>query len=285
MMTVATQCEVCVLPVRPRRLRDGTQLQACTGCGHVMRDLVTCPALHRSAAYGGDPGLDRVRLALTMRTLDRLAAPAPARVFEIGFGAGQILRRYLDRGAEVSGCDPDQLGTDVDPAVRERGELHHSALEDVATAAEADLVVGVHVIEHVVDVGRSLAAAHDMLRPGGRLALFTPAADSWSALAFSQSWWLLEDPTHVRFFTQRSMKRALSDAGFVDIHTRRLLADNLTMEGASLVRTLHPVARPAGVLSSATTRWISIALIPLAVLVRLVAPRWRPTLFVTASRP
>lgn len=283
-MNDATQCEVCSAPTSSRLLRDGTHLTACSECGHVMRGLESCPAHHRSAAYGGDPGLDRVRLGLTMRAIDRRADPSPKRVFEIGFGAGQILRRYLDRGAAVGGCDPDQLGSAVDPVVRARGDLHHGPIEDVMAPASADLVVGVHVIEHVSEVRKSLTAAHDVLASGGQLALFTPAADSWSLNVFSQSWWLLKDPTHVRFFTRRSMTRALQEAGFVDIRSRRLFADNLTMEGASLVRALRPADRPAGVLSAAGTRWFSLAVIPLAALIRVVVPRWRPTLLVTARR-
>ena len=283
-MADATRCEVCSAPALPRVLRDGTHLSACSVCRHVTRDLESCPAHHRSAAYGGDPGLDRVRLGLTMRALDRRTDPSPERVFEIGFGAGQILRRYLDRGTAVGGCDPDQLGSAVDPVVRARGDLHHGSIEDVMASASADLVVGVHVIEHVVDVRKSLAAANDVLTPGGRLALFTPVADSWSLRVFSQSWWLLEDPTHVRFFTRRSMILALQDAGFADIRTRRLFADNLTMEGASLVRVLRPADRPAGVLAAAGTRWFSLVVIPFAALIRAVVPRWRPTLLVTARR-
>lgn len=237
-------------------------------------------------AYGGDPGLDRIRLGLTLRVLRGVAGNDVGRVFELGFGAGQLLRAFLDDGAQVSGCDPDQLGSHVDPDVVARGDLRRSVVEDVPTdGVDADLVYGVHVIEHVQDPVRALRTCHDLLRPGGQLALMTPAADSWSLRFFSQSWWLLEDPTHVRFFTARSIRRALQDAGFEDITVTRLLLDNLTMEGASTVRAVRPRDRPQGVLSARSTRWVSTAVIPLAVIVRILMPRWRPTMLVTARRP
>ena len=77
-----------------------------------------------------------------------------------------------------------------------------------------DLVYGVHVIEHVDDVRRTLEVARSVLAPGGRLVLVTPAADSWGLRLFGESWWLLEDPTHVRFFTMRSLRLACEGAGF-----------------------------------------------------------------------
>jgi SAM-dependent methyltransferase len=280
-------CEVCAGSTAPWGLRDGSTLTRCRACGHVERDLVDCPADHRSAAYGGDPGLDRVRLTLTQRTLDAVApVSAGQRVFEIGFGAGALLRQFVDRGCAVAGCDPDQLGVAVDPVVRQAGDLHATGVEQLVGAIEpVDLVYGVHVIEHVADPAAALTASFDLLRPGGTIALLTPAADSDSLRVFSQAWWLLEDPTHVRFFSRPSAAAALGRAGFEEVAVTRLAMDNLTMEGASLARLLRPGSRERGVLDSRATRLLATALSPLALLVRLVRPRMRPTLLVTGRRP
>src|SRR4051794_9678700 len=115
---MTARCEVCQQPCSPRPLRDGSVLDQCQACGHVIRDLVRSPAHHRSAAYGGDPGLDRVRLTITTRTLESVRPDDPrARVFEMGFGAGALLRTFADRGNAIVGCDPDQLGVAIDPEV------------------------------------------------------------------------------------------------------------------------------------------------------------------------
>lgn len=280
-------CEVCGQAYAPWTLRDGSVLSRCAACGHVERDLVACPAGHRSAAYGGDPGLDRIRLTITQRTLDRVAPEtAGARVFEIGFGAGGLLRQFLDRGCEVAGCDPDQLGVDVDSEVRAKGQLYSTGIEELMDqVASVDLVFGVHVIEHVVDPMLALRAAHDLLRPGGTIALITPAGDSRSLRVFSQAWWLLEDPTHIRFFSRRSAAKALEGAGFEQIEVTRLALDNLTMEGASLVRLLRSRPRERGVLDSRATRLVAVALSPLALVARLIMPSLRPTMLATGKRP
>jgi SAM-dependent methyltransferase len=265
-----------------RRLRGGGVIDQCRHCLHVQRSLSDCPARHRSDAYGGDPALDVVRLWLTHRAV-RGARPA-RRVFEIGFGAGSLLRRFLDGGAEVAGVDARQFDTEVDPEVVDRGRLWWGTAETLdAGDLVVDLVYGVHVIEHVEDVEKLLLMAKGLLAPGGRLVLLTPAADSWGLRLFGSSWWLLEDPTHVRFFTARSVRLACEKAGFASVTTRRLRADNLTMEVGSLARLVHLAdGRTGGVLSSRVVMVAGVLSAPLVLLLRMLSPRLRPTLYVEA---
>lgn len=285
-MSEKTICEVCSQPVGTFRLRDGSQLGRCVECGHVVRDLVAGAANHRSLAYGGDPGLDRIRLGLTFRTLIRLIPMAAGRkVFEIGFGSGALLRRFYERGSYVAGCDSQQLGAKVDRLVMKKGDLIFEPLESINDRLNGfDLVFGVHVIEHVLEPAKSFEICHRLLRDDGRLALMTPAADSWSVKVFSQAWWLLEDPTDIRFYSRKSAVLALSNAGFVDIRARRLLLDNLTMEGASVLRLFDRKAQDGGILVSRAAMAFCVLLSPLALAVRLAVPRFRPTMLVTARR-
>ena len=265
-------------------LRGGGILLQCPSCGHVLRDLALCPASHRGLAYGGEPRLDRGRLTLTFRALTRNGVPGS--VFEIGYGAGQLLRRFLEAGARTAGVDPDQLGVGVDQVVVAAGGLHAGRVETLqAPERSVDLVYAVHVIEHVETPAAMLAAAFDMLVPGGRIQLFTPAADSTPLTRFGAAWWLLEDPTHVRFFSADSITRALAAAGFEQVQVRRSLLDSLTSEWASVVRRLRPKERAHGVLASRAVLAGGLASMPFVLVWRLVSPRSRPTLDVTATRP
>ncbi len=280
-------CEVCSAPMNPWTLRDGqTTLMVCPKCSHIDRDPKAALAHQRDVAYGGDPGLDRIRLALTTRTLQNAAPLAPgARVFEIGFGAGAMLRGHLDHGFEAAGCDPDQLHVEVDPIVLAKADLYPCGIEEVGGDTKpADLVYGIHVVEHVENIHTLATSAFGLLQAQGRVLFLTPAADSASLRAFSDSWWLLEDPTHVRFFSAQSIRILLTEAGFSHIQVKRSLTDNLTMEGASLLRLLRPKDRPAGVLATRRARLFAMAVAPLALLLRVVWPKWRPTLVVTARR-
>ncbi|WP_246104502.1 class I SAM-dependent methyltransferase [Rudaeicoccus suwonensis] len=277
-------CEICAGRLRDRHVRGGATLQECSGCGHLLRSLACAPAGHRDHAYGGEPTLDRWRLALTYRLLRRHSSPAS--VFEVGFGTGALLRRFLDDGASVAGADPDQLGLSVDPRVRAVGDLHACAVEDVADqAVSADLVYGIHVLEHVRDPTRTLQFAARLLRPGGSVQFLTPAGDSDGLRLYGAAWWMLEDPTHVRFFTARSLTLAAEAAGLVDIRVERPALDSTSTDAASLVRLVRPAQRPGGVLSSAPAVVSSMATTPLVLAARAVAPRLRPTLHLIARRP
>lgn len=275
-------CEVCGGPCTDLPL-GGSVLDACTRCGHLRRDLDRAPARHRDHAYGGDPTLDAARLRLTHRAL--VADGAPASVFEIGYGAGGLLRAFHDAGASVAGADPDQLERDVDPVVVAHGRLHACGIEEVpAGEPPVDLVYGIHVLEHVVDPIETLRRTHALLRPGGSAHFFTPAGD-WAGLRLAgDGWWMLEDPTHVRFFTADSLARAAREAGFDDVEIRRPPLDSLVNDAASAVRRVRPAPRPQGVLAQRSTLALAGATLPLTLAARALVPLLRPTLHLVTRR-
>lgn len=276
---------MCGNTVRGEAVRGGCVIERCERCGHLLRDLGRCPADHRDLAYGGEPTLDRIRLDLTYRELTREGG-VPGRVFEIGYGAGSMLRRFHDAGARVAGVDPDQLHVDVDPVVRAEGDLRVGGIEDAdGLSGEQDLVYGIHVLEHVADPHRALAASRTLLRPGGRASFLTPAGDSAGLDRYGAAWWMLEDPTHVRFFSADSLARAARAAGYVDIEVRRLLLDSLSVDAASLARAIRPGPRPRGVLGSRAVLGGAVASLPVVLGQRLLRPRHRPTLQLLARRP
>lgn len=278
-----TICEICGGMPQRLPLGDGETVLRCPECGHVVRSLDAAPAGHRAHAYGGEPTLDAWRLALTYRLLT--AHGVPRSVFEIGYGSGALLRRFLDAGATVAGTDPDQLEVDVDAVVRERGDLHDRPIEDLAVGADqAELVYGIHVLEHVTDPLRTLRHAADLLQPGGTVQFLTPAGDSDGLRLYGRAWWMLEDPTHVRFFSGESLRRAATSVGLVDVRVTRPVADSLVTDVASLARRLRPRPRPQGVLAQRSVLAAGLATAPLVLAARGVRPTLRPTLHLTARR-
>ena len=265
-------------------LRGGCVIERCGTCGHVERDLGRCPAHHRDLAYGGEPTLDRIRLDLTHRELVRDGIPAS--VFEIGYGAGSMLRRFLDGGARVAGVHPDQLLVDVEPLERRQGDQRLGGVEDAADLPGGhDLVYGIHVLEHVADPHLALTRALELTRPGGRVSFLTPAGDGTGLDRYGAAWWMLEDPTHVRFFTEDSLSRAAEAAGLVDVEVRRLLLDSLSVDAASIARAVRPRPRPRGVLGSRAVLAGAVASLPLVLAERALRPATRPTLQLLARRP
>lgn len=274
-------CEICGHRVTRLPLRRGGALTQCLDCGHLTRDLTAAPAHHRDRAYGGEPTLDTWRLALTHRLLTRDGRPDS--VFEVGYGSGALLRRFLDDGARVGGTDPDQLEVDVDPVVRQCGALHTAPIEELSVSDDpVELVYGIHVLEHVDDPLRTLRHAADLLAPGGSVQFLTPAGDSDGVRAYGAAWWMLEDPTHVRFFTAESLRRAAASVGLLDVHVTRPPLDSLVTDIASVTRLLRPRPRPDGVLAQRSVLAAGMATAPLVLAARALRPALRPTLHLTA---
>ena len=279
-------CEVCGVPLVPWPLAVGQVLDRCPSCGHVQRDLARCPAGSRAGAWGGEDDMDRVRLALTYRRLLRLTGRPPRSVFEAGFGSGALLRRFADAGAAVGGADPGALGRPVDAVVAAAGRIETVPVEEVTEGLGAyDLVYAVHVVEHVPAVWAFAAALRRLLAPGGLLVLITPAGDSDGLRVFGPSWWMLEDPTHVRFFSAVSGSLLLARSALVDVRAGRLVGDSLAVEATSLARRLRRSTGEQGALAGLGTRVGVVASLPLVVPARIVRPTWRPTLQLTARRP
>jgi len=89
---------------------------------------------------------------------------------------------------------------------------------------EMDLVVCAETVEHVRDVQLLLSEVRRVLRPGGRLALTTPAhGRATGAEVLMKGFERRFDPLspHLRFFTRRSLGRVLDQLGFDVVCIRR----------------------------------------------------------------
>jgi SAM-dependent methyltransferase len=87
-----------------------------------------------------------------------------------------------------------------------------------------DLVLCAEVVEHVRDLQLTLSEARRVLRPGGRLAVTTPAHSRLTGLdvalrGFERRFEPLSP--HLRFLTRRSLARLLDEMGFDSPTIRR----------------------------------------------------------------
>lgn len=238
----------------------------------------------REHAWGGNDRFDRLRLALTWRTLRRMLPDPPEPVLELGPGSGLLLGRVGQAGYEVHGVEPGMLG---EQRSARSWNAHLYAMEvEVAPlpGRHFALAYGIHVVEHMRDPRKGLANVARSLRPGGRLLLLTPDATSAGRRVFGPAWWNYEDPTHRRFFSPASITRLLRDTGFTSVSVSRPLLDSLTMESLSLLRRLRPRVRRHGIMAGTTARTLACGLLPATVVARLLWRALRPSLMVTAVR-
>jgi ubiquinone/menaquinone biosynthesis C-methylase UbiE len=140
--------------------------------------------------------------------------PEAEHALDLGCGDGRLTAK-LRAGAVTA--------ADVSPVALKRAERRVPDAELALLSPDAplpfvdsefELVVCVETIEHVRDVQLFLSEVRRVLRPGGGLALTTPAFSRWKALfgGFDEMF----DPLspHLRFFTRSSLTRVLDALGF-----------------------------------------------------------------------
>jgi ubiquinone/menaquinone biosynthesis C-methylase UbiE len=136
---------------------------------------------------------------------------------DLGCGDGR-LSALIDAGeltlADVSGVALQRAGRRL-PAAQVAALTPDAALPLPDNAF--DLVLCTETIEHVRDIQLLLSEARRVLRPGGRLALTTPAHSRLIGLdvlmrGFERSFPPLSP--HLRFLTRRSLRVLLDDLGF-----------------------------------------------------------------------
>ena len=170
----------------------------------------------------------------------RRACPS-GRLVEVGCAYGFFLelarRHYTATGFDVSAdavaYARDRLGVDA-----------HT--EDFAEApilpGSVDVVAMWDIIEHLVHPDRFVLRAHEVLRPGGILALSTGDIGSAMARWRGDRWRMIHPPTHLHYFTRASLATLLGRAGFTVESVRY----------PAIYRSLRQIAR--GVLVSGQRR-------------------------------
>jgi SAM-dependent methyltransferase len=201
-------------------------------------------------------------------------------------GRGLLLSRFLQEGHEVTGIDPGALERDLVPSLRSGATILTEDIENVELAPHSfDLIYAIHVVEHLRDPASVFAACSRALEPGGVLYLMTPNGASDGLRLFGERWWNLEDPTHVRFFTPRSISIMLAGAGFDRPRVRTPIWDSLSIEMTSLVRVVRPTATAHGVLDNRFLVPLFGLLVPAAILARAAWPGLSPSMEIAATKP
>jgi SAM-dependent methyltransferase len=159
-----------------------------------------------------DPGPPPGHLVGFVRGLGPVEA-----ALDLGCGDGRLSREL--RASRLTLADVSAVALDR----ARRGVPHAHVVQVVPDAplpledSAFELVLAAETLEHVRDAELLLSEARRVLRPGGTLALTTPAHGRLTGLAvLTRGFERLFDPRspHIRFFTARSLRSLLSDLGF-----------------------------------------------------------------------
>lgn len=165
-------------------------------------------------------------------------------VLDVGCGGGLFLRMMNERGYDVAGLDFSESAAAV-AWKQNRVPVVCARLEKAPLPAGVFAAVTMfHVLEHLYDPVAYLNAAHQLLRPDGRLIVQVPNASCWQFLMFGKNWNGVDVPRHLLHFKKTDLDLLLNECGFdVLRHKDFSLRDNPAGLATSLATGLDPMAR------------------------------------------
>lgn len=144
---------------------------------------------------------------------------SPIRLLEIGCGQGDLLKsvhnnpRFAAQGLDY-GKRRVQYAREIGLDARE-GDIESQGFADNTF----DLVVALHVIEHVHDLHSTIAEIRRVLKPGGLFFAVCPCVTHFKARLAGERWKYLGPPGHLWYFSPRTFSRLVRRIGFETLST------------------------------------------------------------------
>lgn len=245
----------------------GPGVRRCRGCGFVSADLNLSEDEHRALYarqyffgseyrdYVADRQEHQRNFRLRLEILDRFLDPLRHRhLLEIGSAFGFFLEVARDRFETVRGLDISPEGTEF---ARARGleVSNQDFLSAPLTGPRPDVVCLWDVLEHLREPHLYLQKIAAEIAPGGLVALTTGDVESVNARLRGRRWRLIHPPTHLNYFSRRTIAAMLDKYGF-DVLYDRYCGFYRSVDGMAWgvlalragVPSLHRVLRRLGLL-------------------------------------
>lgn len=153
---------------------------------------------------------DRPAIRWYARVCHRLLGAGPRDVFEFGCGVGWLLY-HLSPHHRVSGYDLSEFCREQAAAKTPAARIYETM--DVVPRGAFDLVVTLHVLEHIAEPAPTIREVAGLLRPGGWLLLVVPALGGLGHRMKKERWFAYRDDTHVSLLAEEEWRMMVEQAG------------------------------------------------------------------------
>lgn len=185
-------------------------------------------------------------LSQTMAQQDRSLTGTS--ILDIGCFTGEFLELLQAQGADVFGLELQAEAVDIAnqklPGRVYKADFFGSEFPQ----KEFDAITLMGVIEHVVDPASLIRRTHQLLRSDGVIMLQTPNSGSFFSRLLRQYWPPYQPVEHIHLFSDQSLSRLLSDAGFHDItvvkHVKKLPVSYVYEMMANFGSELRKIVKP-----------------------------------------
>ena len=174
-----------------------------------------------------------------MRQIERVTGKLArgTRVLDVGCGRGELLTLLTrERGIEGTGND---INPEVVSHVRDQLGIaaHQGTLDEVDLPEHSfDLVTMTEYLEHEPQPARMIEHARRLVKPGGYVAIEVPDISGPPGRWFGDSWWQIDAPRHLMFFSPDTLTKGLEAQGLEVVRVERY--GMLTSMGYSLLQRM-----------------------------------------------
>lgn len=145
--------------------------------------------------------------------LRRAGATPDSSILEIGAGSGfRLVAMAADGFTRVLGADP-YVRSDLDLPFGVRVVKRHLA----ELSGSFDVILLLHVLEHLPDPAASLRDLYRLTSPGGAVVVRTPVAGCFAWRTYGAEWVQLDAPRHLVIFSPGGLMAAARSAGFAAV--------------------------------------------------------------------
>ncbi len=145
--------------------------------------------------------------------LRRAGATMTSSILEVGAGSGfRLVAMAADGFRRVLGVDP-YVARDLDLPLGAR--VLKKNLADLQDGF--DVILLLHVLEHLPDPAASLRDLFRLVNPGGSVVIRTPVTGTFAWKTYGPGWVQLDPPRHLAVFSERGLTLAARTAGFAAV--------------------------------------------------------------------
>jgi methionine biosynthesis protein MetW len=157
--------------------------------------------------------LRRLWHSFTGEYLSIILTKARGKVLDIGCGSGNLLKDLQRRNCEVYGVEINPR--DVTICKKKGFNVFCGNLRDAQFQTNFfDVIILWHVLEHLDSPKEILQEAFRILRPGGKIFIYTPNAESYLSRLFGKYWIGWHVPFHFYHFTERAIEKLVQLTNF-----------------------------------------------------------------------
>ena len=134
-------------------------------------------------------------------------APAGRALLDYGCGTGFFLAAAGQAGWQVAGVEVSDVARAA--AQARSGQPVASRIEEVPADAQFEVITLWHVLEHIHELDRTVAALFTHLKPGGTMLIAVPNPTAKDAQIYGPWWAAYDVPRHLYHFTPTSIRRLM----------------------------------------------------------------------------